>query len=445
MKIEASFQNGADSPPTHLRVDDTKTYQVKWIREIRPVDGDADDRHGWLCVAIDAYSNEYDETLSASFVVPPSDTDPRRPNWPLLQAVTTKEMAPKNRLEESTASSAARSRTRSAQTESVAELIHTPRWRRASCLACGELIVRARDAHCMLAGTLDGSWLAHWPSSPDSMATSGPVPRDRNLYLLGACHRSCLSLVAQRVRAGLACSDTELPLLSIEESTDLDYMLHLPADESTCPFCGDPGPLTDEHVWPRWLSKELRRLGGTFLPRAGETRAPRSIDATVGVCRRCNNDWLSTLENDVSTIARPMLRGEFVYLDTERQTLLATWATKTAYMIDRLTEPTVPRGFPMELLIRRQPSTSTLVFLSAYDGSSAAFASFRPLPANTAKEALPSESNAYVATFTAHKLAFQVIGHFTRGVMAINDERLGLHDGLVQIWGSSDLGVSWVC
>jgi hypothetical protein len=37
---------------------------VKWIREIRPADEDADDRHGWLCVAIDAYSNEYDETLS---------------------------------------------------------------------------------------------------------------------------------------------------------------------------------------------------------------------------------------------------------------------------------------------------------------------------------------------------------------------------------------------
>jgi hypothetical protein len=64
LKIEASFQNGADSPPTHLRVDETKTYQVKWIREIRPADEDADDRHGWLCVAIDAYSNEYDETLS---------------------------------------------------------------------------------------------------------------------------------------------------------------------------------------------------------------------------------------------------------------------------------------------------------------------------------------------------------------------------------------------
>jgi len=61
------------------------------------------------------------------------------------------------------------------------------------------------------------------------------------------------------------------------------------------------------------------------------------------VCRSCNNDWLATLENDVSPIVRPMLWGEYVAIPPDQQSLIATWAMKTALLIDCVTGSVVPR------------------------------------------------------------------------------------------------------
>lgn len=149
------------------------------------------------------------------------------------------------------------------------------------------------------------------------------------------------------------------------------------------------------------------------------------------------------MENDVSAIARPMLCGDFVYLDKSKQSLLATWATKTAYMIDRLTDRIVPRGYPMDLAIRRQPPNGTRVWLGAYDGSLAASAALEPLALGAVSGESQRAANGYAATFTAHKIAFQVVGHFTRGETTVKDQRHGLREGIVQIWPVQDSEVTW--
>jgi hypothetical protein len=229
----------------------------------------------------------------------------------------------------------------------------------------------------------------------------------------------------------------------VDEWDDAEYTVHLPADESTCLFCGITGPMTEEHIWPIWLSKELKNLGGSLLAPPGKKRALTVIDVTVGVCRQCNNDWLSTLENDVAPIARPMLRGDHVRLGASEQRLLATWATKTAYLLDRTSSPIVPRGFPMDLAIRREPPDNTCVFLAAYDGSLAAYANVERLHVRSGTGPRPAEPNAFAATFTAHKLAFQVLGHFNRGGWQLRDDRAGLRDGLLPIWPPKNTEVTW--
>jgi hypothetical protein len=449
VKIEAAFTDGPGTPPTQLRLDESRLYRVQWIRGIRPA-ADVDRAPaGWFVATLEATSDLLDETLTASFIVGPCADDPSQPDWGTMQAtlvpsevdaafIQQNESSPANATTSQASNPQSPSR-RAPAVDSIAE----PSWRRTSCLVCSARIVRARDAFVMIGGTLDGSWLTFWPSGPDHMAMSGPVPDGAAIHLFGACHRDCLEMAPQRIRDHEAHLDPNLPELSFDEVGDIAYALHRPADASTCPFCGGAGPMTDEHVWPKWLSKELRRLGATFARPPGLKRAPIDLDFTVGLCRECNNNWLSTLENDVASIAMPMLRGHLVRLNEVKQRRLATWATKMAYLIDRMSEPVVPRGFPMDLAIRREPPESTYVFLAAYDGSRAAYASCKRLRVAGPDGIRPAEPNVFVATFTAHKLAFQVLGHFTTGGWQLNDDRSGLRDGLLQIWPNAQPTVTW--
>jgi hypothetical protein len=450
VRIEAAFVHGPGTPPSHLRVDEARLYRVVWIRDVRAAcDADAAP-DGWFVATVEAYSDIEDETLTLSFIVGPHADDPGRADWGSMQPSATEETSLNEHLNDDPPASSATSppnrgdiTTAHTSSGSVVDLVTDANWRRTTCIVCRKRIVRVRDAHNMIGGTLDGKWLAFWPSGPDRLAMTGPVPTDATTYLLGAVHRGCLAVAPERIRAGSVHLDPVLPELSYDEWEDAEYTAHLPADESTCPFCGNTGPMTDEHIWPIWLSKELRRLGATFVALQGTKSAPASIDVTVGVCRQCNNDWLSTLENDVATIARPMLRGHRVRLHTNEQGRLATWATKTAYLLDRTSSPIVPRGFPMELAIRREPPSNTCVFLAAYDGSRAAYASFERLHVAGPDGLRPTEPNVFVATFTAHTLAFQVMGHFNTGGWQLNDDRAGLRDGLLQIWPALHAEVTW--
>jgi hypothetical protein len=63
------------------------------------------------------------------------------------------------------------------------------------------------------------------------------------------------------------------------------------------------------------------------------------------------------LENDVSPILLAMMRagtGESIpiAIRREQQEPPATWAVKTAYLIDAHSQPSVPRGFMSEFALR---------------------------------------------------------------------------------------------
>lgn len=422
---------------------------MQWIRDVRPAVRTDHAPAGWFVATIEARCDENGDTFTASFIVGPGTASPQRPDWSSLQSASYKARPEDRSSRERPAHTAALKPSPddfvnpTPQGTTAVELVTDPNWRRSACIVCGSRIVRARDAHNVVGGTLDGSWLVCWPTGPEHLAMTGPIPDGQAIYLLGACHRACLPAVSERIRAGAAHLSPLLAELSWSDADDLEYTLHLPADESTCLFCGSAGPMTNEHVWPKWLSKELKKTGARFATPPGAKRAPTAIDLTVGVCRPCNNDWLSTLENDVAGIARPMLRGHLVRLDETDQGRLATWATKTAYLLDRWSDPIVPRGFAMDLAIRRAPPANTCVFLAAYDGPRAAYASHEGLHVAGPDGLRPLEANAFATTFTAHKLAFQVLGHFNKGGWQLLDDRPALHDGLVQIWPNLEPQATW--
>ncbi len=66
------------------------------------------------------------------------------------------------------------------------------------------------------------------------------------------------------------------------------------ADQRVCAYCGAPGPLTSEHVWPRGI---LRRTNYNvrYSMKAGKTF---SGDIVIkDVCRECNNGPLAKLDD----------------------------------------------------------------------------------------------------------------------------------------------------
>lgn len=175
----------ANDPPTHLRVNGSRTYKVDWIRDVRkPVAAD-DVPEGSLLATIEAYSDDADETLTAVFRVSVSDTDPELPDWTSMQSTSCPAPLTDSKRQLSSPMDA---RARSLNGGDERRLAHSPEglinpsWRRSRCLACRRPIVRARDAHFLIAGTLSGSWVVVWPSAPDQMAVTGPLP------LSAGCH-----------------------------------------------------------------------------------------------------------------------------------------------------------------------------------------------------------------------------------------------------------------
>ena len=105
-----------------------------------------------------------------------------------------------------------------------------------------------------------------------------------------------------------------------------------PSDKRTCVFCGrSDGPFHKEDVLPKWIVKSLDvarvRIHNT-------TPEPFIVSKSMGVvtrapCQRCNNGWMSDLEQAVRPFLEPMIHGQPVDLDSDAQTAVAQWFLKT--------------------------------------------------------------------------------------------------------------------
>lgn len=106
-----------------------------------------------------------------------------------------------------------------------------------------------------------------------------------------------------------------------------------------CVFCRSTGKLTDEHAWPGWIARELLPAGRVASRRWGKAGAFVGFDSTnhdvtvKRVCETCNTGWMADLEAAVKPILLPWIRGRPARLAYEQQELIATWAVKTAMML----------------------------------------------------------------------------------------------------------------
>lgn len=219
-----------------------------------------------------------------------------------------------------------------------------PGFRRASCLGCGQRVTANREGHVALGGVRDGSWLLLLDAEPDRVLATDPERFPDVSELLGVAHRGCVDLARGRLARGEIEFPKDLPTLVADEPDEPAEPLHRPPEPGSCPFCGGLS-LTEEDVFPRWFGRLFP--GYSFIDK--NSSKPRSqAGITVPVCGGCNNTWLSVLENDTKPVLSPLIRGEsFVDLNESQQGVLATWAMKTALMLDLANPegPLIPLGF----------------------------------------------------------------------------------------------------
>jgi hypothetical protein len=315
-----------------------------------------------------------------------------------------------------------------------------PRSRRAPCLGCGSRVVIARDPHVEIGGKRDGSFLVMFEAEPQlALATDPDRVFAPGLELLGVAHRGCAPLARQRLEAQEVDLPDDLPQLIADEGVGDLPALHLPPAPGRCAFCGATD-LTAEHVWPKWISRELGHRSGFTMPSPYGPRRLRSLDITAPICVTCNNRWLGVLEKDVQPVLAPLIRGEERTLSPGEQQLLATWAVKTTLMLDLLSgKPLIPTAFYYDLRLRRCPHEGQLVWLGAYrDCHYAAWAQRGELHVGISAGEPP---NAFVSTFAAFRVVFQVAGAFDRGV-TFNEGRL-LAAALARVWPPGGHSVDW--
>jgi len=138
-----------------------------------------------------------------------------------------------------------------------------------------------------------------------------------------------------------------------------------------CVLCGSWDNPTDEDVIPKWLLRAFNVQGPATINARAEADHPhqvrtlRHFQVTLdgGLCKKCNNELLSRLEQAVQPILEPMaIRREPTTLDLASQRLLAVWAIKTVYLL----ELAIRQRYPGTRLVEGyQPSNSEKGWLLA--------------------------------------------------------------------------------
>jgi hypothetical protein len=100
----------------------------------------------------------------------------------------------------------------------------------------------------------------------------------------------------------------------------------------TCALCLRANqPMTREHVFARWLVRQVH--GGRLVPSSAlsSTPAARIGRVIAGVCAECNAGWMSGLEDSFrrTLFARPRV-GE---VQPQDRITLSRWFTKTAVLL----------------------------------------------------------------------------------------------------------------
>lgn len=229
-----------------------------------------------------------------------------------------------------------------------------------------------------------------------------------------------------------------------------------------CAWCGG-GPLSREDLLPLWLAKVLADafpsdegydFAGVYTTAAGEgplrtfpQRAPELV--VKAVCEGCNSGWMSALEGRTKPFLEPMVRGESVRLEPDRQITLAHWAAKVVALLDHYEKDTIvlgptdavqihragqaPAGFHIRLAYRAEAKPAPFDFY---------LTNLYAAPAGTSSREVGkrADANAFSVTLGLGRVAIAIVG----GPGIDNPERWRNGGEFpLMIWPPTMAGVEW--
>jgi hypothetical protein len=109
-------------------------------------------------------------------------------------------------------------------------------------------------------------------------------------------------------------------------------------------YCGD-ADMTEEHIVADWVLRAFARsrkprsgFNGTFVGPAEMRLEVGEACSTAGiVCRRCNNEWMSAIDQAAAHALKPLIHGRTaVELDAAAQSAVASWIFKSALTFDAI-------------------------------------------------------------------------------------------------------------
>jgi hypothetical protein len=235
-----------------------------------------------------------------------------------------------------------------------------------------------------------------------------------------------------------------------------------------CIFCGD-SPLTSEHVPAQWISRLFPDTSGVFTITSREDRtivrawwSEQVSRVARFVCRRCNNEWMGQLENEMIPLLTGMILippealsddpppGRGRLLSPHDQGRLALWAVKTAMVLD-YTDSLRIRRIPSEhrrwLFENQRPPPNTFVWLAGYsEGEMIGIHRARAVELKV-EGVLLEGVETYLSTFSIGPLVLQVIGTTYTGPLDIDIAGSLLEGGfeefVVRIWPTGPSLVEW--
>lgn len=120
--------------------------------------------------------------------------------------------------------------------------------------------------------------------------------------------------------------------------------------KGTCAFCHRYAELTGEHLWSGWVNGLLgaQKYEMSFIDHLKDKHiswTAKSLNLKVPVvCKRCNNEWMSDIENEMAkpVLSKMVSRGSPFVLSAEDRRSLAVFSFKTFVIHDHSVEDRKP-------------------------------------------------------------------------------------------------------
>jgi hypothetical protein len=223
-----------------------------------------------------------------------------------------------------------------------------------------------------------------------------------------------------------------------------------------CLFCERPAgngvKISKEHIFGDWTTRVLppqppkrSYRSSIFNPRTGEMerndyKAPVPLLQTQvrGPCEDCNGGWMNDQEMAVKPYAKHLFYGRDLHMSPDLASTIATWISKSSMVRDaqddkRVQAVTQDRRNWIRTRLTPPPGTWVWIACLHVDHALTASRHHTRYRATALHLAEPLVANAFVSTFSFHRLVLFVAG-CPPGVGAVYDPSALFPETILRIW-----------